>query len=137
MNELNFLIGSWKTEGEIISDKEPPARITGTDSYEWILEKSFILHKVDVMMGDEKTEAIELIGPGDKSKKTYNLRSFDKHGNFVTMEGRLDENGVLQISGDKMRSRLSLINENHMSAHWEKSEDNKNWSPWMDLQFSK
>jgi hypothetical protein len=95
------------------------------------------LHKVDVAMGNDKTEAIEIIGEFDSKSKTYKMRSFDSQGNFITMEAYLDNSGALHILGNNMRSKLSVDDNNNMTAHWEKSEDNKNWKPWMDLTFSK
>ena len=138
MKALNFLIGKWNTKGEIKEDgKMPATKIKGVDSYEWILNGCFILHKVDVVMGDIRTEAIELIGEYDNTNKSYKMRSFDNQGNFLTMEAHLDESGFLHILGDTMRSKLSMGDSNNMSAHWEKLDDSKNWQPWMDLRFSK
>lgn len=138
MKALNFLIGKWNTKGDIKADGEMPAKkIKGTDSYEWVLNGCFILHKVDVVMGADKTEAIELIGEFNNKSKTYKMRSFDNQGNFITMEAHLDGSGTLHILGDNMRSKLSIDENNNMTAHWEKSEDNKNWQPWMDLTLSK
>ena len=138
MKALNFLIGKWNTKGEIKEDgKMPATKIKGVDSYEWILNGCFILHKVDVVMGDNRTEAIELICEYENTNKTYKMRSFDNQGNFMTMEAHLDESGALHILGDTMRSKLSMDNSNNMSAHWEKLDDSKNWQPWMDLRFSK
>jgi len=138
MKALNFLIGKWSTKGTIkAGDTMPETTINGTDSYEWILNGCFILHKVDVMMGDARTEAVEIIGEFDNLGKTYKMRSFDGQGNFTTMEAHLDDNGALHILGENMRSKLSIADNNNMTAHWERSADNKNWQPWMDLVFSK
>jgi len=138
MKALSFLIGKWNTKGDIkAGGKEPAIKIAGTDSYEWILNGAFILHKVDVMMGDNRTEAVEMIGEFDSTNKTYKMRSFDDQGNFTTLEAHVDDSGTLHILGDNMRSKLSIIDSDNMTAHWEKSADNKNWQPWMDLTFSK
>ena len=138
MKALSFLIGKWNTKGEIKEDGNMPAtKIIGTDRYEWVLNGCFILHKADVKMGDEKIEVIELIGEFDNISRTYKMRSFDNQGNFVTMVAHLDEISTLHILGDKMRSKLSIIDSNNISVHWEKSEDNKNWKLWMELSFSK
>jgi len=138
IHSLQFLIGKWNTQGEIKADGRNPAfRIAGRDTYEWTLDKTFILHKVDVMMGKEKNEAIELIGEFDSETNMYSMRSFDNQGKFVTMKGQLDETDAYHITGDGIRSTLSVIDENNMSAHWEKLDDKQQWQPWMDLVFSK
>lgn len=138
LKSLSFLIGTWHTQGEIEGDENAAATsLAGTDSYEWILNKNFILHKVDVKIGDEKTEAFEVIGLADNEENKYNFRSFDNQGVYTEMEAELDENGALLIVGDKMRAKLTIKDENNLTAHWEKSEDNKEWVSWMDLKLSK
>ena len=138
MKPLSFLIGKWNTKGQIKAEGEMPAiNIKGTDSYEWVLNGSFILHKVDVVMGEDRTEAFELIGEFDSISRTYKMRSFDNHGKFTTMEAIFDESGALHILGDIMRAKLSVYDSNNMSAQWEKLVDSKNWQSWMDLRFSK
>jgi hypothetical protein len=133
IHSLEFLIGNWNTEGEIIDG----GRITGSDSYEWVLNKSFILHKVDVTMDGKQIEAIELIGEYDSKNRSFKMRSFDTEGTCTTMEAKRYGISALLITGDKMRSKLSVIDANTMTAHWEKSDDNVKWQPWIDLRFSK
>ena len=135
---LLFLIGKWKTEGRIFSKEgSTEGRIMGTDSYELILDNHYILHKVDVTMNNEKVEAIEMIGDFDAGTTVYKMRSFDNQGKYSEMEGKLDTQGTFQIHGDKMRSTLSISDSNTMVAHWEITEDNIHWRPWMELKLSK
>jgi hypothetical protein len=135
---LSFLIGTWQTKGEVNStDNKPMIKFKGTDTYEWVLSGNFIQHKVDVMMGEEKTETIEMVGEFHEAKRTYEMRSFDNQGNYTKMKAYIDTSGNLQIVGDKMRSTLSIIDNKNMSATWERSEDNKTWLPWMNLRLSK
>lgn len=54
------LLGIWKTTGTIKSNTGDQI-ITGTDSYESILDGNYILHKATVMMGDTPSETYELI----------------------------------------------------------------------------
>jgi hypothetical protein len=138
LKTLNFLIGNWYSEGEVsATSKEPVIKIKGTDKYEWVLDDSFILHSVDVIMGDEKIKVIEIIGY-DKGNNKYILRSFNNQGSITEMQAQLDTESVLLITGDKMRSKLSVHSDsNYMTAHWEKSEDGITWFPWMDMNFKK
>jgi hypothetical protein len=138
MQRLDFLIGTWKTEGEVRGEGSAPATaFKGTDSYEWILNKTFILHKVDVTIGKEKIEAIEVIGGGDPGSKKYKMRSFDNQGTFTEMEAHIDKKCVLHIVGENMRSELVRQDDKNLIAHWERLVDNRQWVPWMDLQLSK
>jgi hypothetical protein len=138
MQSLDFLIGTWKTEGEVRAEGSAPATaIKGSDSYEWILNKTFILHKIDVTIGKEIIEAIEVIGGRDPESKKYKMRSFDNQGAFTEMEAHIDKKGVLHIVGANMRSELVRQDEKTLIAHWERLLDNRQWVPWMDLQLSK
>jgi len=138
MEPLRFLIGRWHTQGEIKAIGDNPAsKVIGTDSYEWILDGHFILHKVDVTMNNEKVEAIEIIGEFVVESRLYKMRSFDNQGAFTEMEAYIDEKGTFHILGDKMRAKLSVIDNNTMIAYWENSKDNQKWLPWMDLKLSK
>ena len=138
LKRLNFLVGKWQTSGTVrATSSSPSLEITGTDVYEWTLGGSFLLHRVAVLMGEERTEVIELIGY-DASSKTYPMRSFDQQGNFTTMQANIDQDGVLKITGDKMRSALSASKDGrYMKAHWERSEDGSTWMPWMDMEFTR
>ena len=61
------LIGVWKTSGRILSDGKTLI-LRGTDSYEIILDGNFILHKADVLMGNERSETVEIIELEDSEK---------------------------------------------------------------------
>jgi len=137
MDALKFLIGTWKTIGEMKEVDNTTTPFEGADSYEWILEGQFILHKVDVSMNNEKVEAIEIIGGLDVKTKRYKMRSFDNQGVYTEMEAYIDDAGVLHIVGDKMRAKLVAGDGNNMVAHWDRSEDNQSWESWMDVRFSK
>lgn len=137
LSALEFLIGKWMTKGKVFATSSTPQiKIEGIDSYEWELSGQFILHRADVVMGDEKTEVIELIGEAKDRRHIYLLRSFDNQGNFASMEGKLNNQEILEINGDKMRARLNY-GKHKMTAHWEQSEDGKSWLPWMELEFTR
>lgn len=136
--QLNFLIGKWRTKGDVSEVGTSPAmKISGSDTYEWALGDRFILHRADVMMGDQKTEVIEMIGGLDENTYDFHMRSFDNLGNFTTMKARIISKGVLQITEDKMRSVLTMKDSDTMTAQWEISEDGYKWQPWMSLDFTK
>jgi hypothetical protein len=140
MVELDFFVGHWKTEGEIKSDSSVSSKkIKGSDTYEWVAGGFFLLHRVDVMIGDDRTEVIEMIGRAGKKKDDgFAMRSFDNQGNFTTMKGYLETPNVFKIEGQGMRSKL-VVNENQtlMTILWEQSSDGVNWNPWMELKLTK
>lgn len=138
LRNLYFLVGKWRTEGEVIASEAGPAiQITGTDTYEWVPGGDFLHHGVDVMIGEEKVEVIELIGKGAPDSDTYPMYSFDNQGNVTEMQARL-ESGRLTISGNNMRSDLVVSeDEKSMTAFWERTDDGKEWVPWMEMKFTK
>jgi hypothetical protein len=113
-------------------------KITGTDSYEWVSRGYFLLHRVDVSMGDTKTEVIEVIGSYDSADDSYALRSFDNDGNFITMKGRFEKDGEFKIEGEGMRSILSYNQSQQLiTISWERLQDGSLWRPWLNMKLSK
>jgi hypothetical protein len=138
IKKLDFLVGNWHTKGKILHGSPASSNeIRGMDTYEWVAGGFFMLHRVDVFMGNERTEAIEIIGY-DHARKCYFMKSFDSQGGDITMYAVLEKAGVLKFGDKKMRTVLRVNKKgNSMSAHWELSEDGKTWKPWMDIQLDK
>jgi Protein of unknown function (DUF1579) len=137
---LDVLVGTWITEGEVLAGSSGPAtRITGTDTYEWLPGGFFLVHHVDVHVGDEKVDAIEIIGGYDASTRTYPMRSFDSQGNFVTMQARVSAPGVWTFTGASERSTLVVGGDGTtMAARWERADDGgSSWMPWMEMRFTR
>jgi hypothetical protein len=140
MKDLLFFVGRWQTNGVIISDAVvTKTKINGNDTYEWVAGGHFLLHRVDVMIGDERTEVVEIIGlEENEPDHSFAMRSFDNQGKFTTMKGYLEEPNLFKIEGEGVRSKL-VVNENHtiMNVFWEQSSDGVRWIPWMELKLTK
>jgi hypothetical protein len=138
IKKLQFLIGKWHTEGEILQDvSDSLKKIRGMDTYEWISEGFFILHRVDVFMGNKRTELIEVIGY-DENHKSYFMKSFDNNGKSMTMYAELIKPNVLKFGDDKMQALLTANKKgNSMIAKWHLSDNSKIWKPWMNMTFRK
>ena len=138
LQALNFLSGKWQTEGDILGDSgEVVGKVIGTDTYEWVSGGYFLLHRVDVMMRDIKTEAIEVIGSYDSADSSYAMRSFDSEGNFVTMKGRFEKDGAFKIEGEGMRSALTYNQAlESIAIFWERL-DGSRWRPWINMKLTK
>lgn len=134
--ELEALIGTWDSEGYVITtDDAPPIRISGTDQYEWVCGGRFLLHRVDVRVGEEKVEAIELIGGSDGLEKGYPMRSFDNQGAFSVMHASRRDDGGWMFCGETARARLEIAGDGStMKAHWEELRS-AGWHPWMEMEF--
>lgn len=138
IKKLEFLIGKWITEGTVLaSDTSPELNIKGTDTCELVSNGSFILHTVDVTMGEERVEAIEVIGFDEKLQK-YAMQSFDDAGQISFMAGHFDNHNAFLIISEMQRATLTVNRSStEMSAFWEQSDDGKQWIPWMNITFKK
>jgi hypothetical protein len=62
LKHLELFVGKWNTQGEIKASPYGPAgKIIGTDTYEWLPGGFFLVHRVDVRIGDQKTSQLKLL----------------------------------------------------------------------------
>jgi hypothetical protein len=144
---LHRIAGRWQTSGHVLG--EPAIPIMGTDTYEVFAGGYFIVHHVDVTVGDQQVRAIEIIGEPDPNGG-YLARSFDSAGNAELMHLTIDD-GVYRFAGGGdiapaaqptdaptalVRSTLTIADDRRsMRAAWERSDDGTTWQPWMNLGF--
>jgi hypothetical protein len=145
---LRSIAGRWRTSGHVIG--EPATPVVGTDVYDVFPGGHFLVHHVDVTVGDQPVRAIEIIGEPDGSGG-YLARSFDSEGNAEVMQVTIDDDGVFHFTGGsdiaqaaqptdaqtaRVRSTLTIAPDRQsMTAIWERSEDGVTWQPWMDMGF--
>jgi hypothetical protein len=146
---LATIAGRWRTSGHVVGAAPIPVR--GTDTYEVFAGGFFLVHHVDVTVGDQPVRAIEIIGERDGAE--YLARSFDSEGNVEVMRLMIDNAGVFHFSGGgnvapaarpgdaptvRVRSTLTVgAARQTMSARWERSEDGTTWQRWMDITFER
>jgi hypothetical protein len=152
IRRLGALVGRWRSQGHIVGDD--PVPITGTDIYEWLAGGFFLVHHVDVMIGEQRVQAIELMGEYDPTTDAYTARAYDNLGAVTVMQARVDEQGVWRFSGGAdvaavarpaaadaagaVRSTLTVSSDRSgMTARWERSDDGARWQPWMDMTFTR
>jgi len=138
LRALDVLVGKWFSEGEVQETADnPQMEIKGTDSYEWVCDGYYLLHRVDIVIGAEKRELVELIGY-DVQNAAFSMRSFDNQGNFTLMYMTITGDGIFKINGDLMRSTLIVSKDGKdMTAQWEKSVNGISWELWMNMKFTK
>lgn len=137
MRPFETIIGRWMTSGTVLDeDGKAVATIDGTDEYEWMPGGKWIVHRVDVMMGDDHVHALELIGEHDAETGTYAMRAFDGSGAYGTMTAHLNADGSWTFLGDGMRSTLwPSTDRSSMTALWERQGRSGVWIRWMDMRF--
>jgi hypothetical protein len=146
---LHPIAGRWQTSGRVIDEPEIP--VAGTDIYDVLPGGYFLVHHVDVTVGDHPVRAIEIIGEPEAVSGSFLARSFDSDGNAELMRVTIDDNGVFHFTGGaevasaaqkadaptaQVRSTLTIAEDGQsMTALWERSEDGTNWKRWMDISF--
>lgn len=129
------LIGSWKTSGQIYAGNEI-TNLSGKDSYELILDGNCILHRADVMMGNEKSETLEIISTGP-SAGTAQIQYINSKGERGEMTGELTGN-EFHIHGKGIKFTGTINEESTVIAgKWYLEADNKEWKEFIELKLEK
>ena len=137
--ELDVLIGTWRTEGEVFGDdgEIPVARVDGYDHYEW-LGRAFVIHRIDVEMGSEPVQGLEMIGPylGGRSFAT---RAYDHEGGEQTSTATVDGDGVWTFRADGTEAKMSFSEDRSLAlVEWIRTDyGGATWRPWMRLTLSR
>jgi hypothetical protein len=148
---LSALVGRWRSEGFMVAN--PDVRISGTDTYELLPGGYFLVHHVDVVVGDRPVVAIEIIGEYDAASDSFAARAYDNDGNVTVMQARDDDDGVWHFTGGSdiahgaqpdaeppgaVRSTLTIDSDGmRMHAHWELADEAGEWQQWMDMTFTR
>lgn len=121
------LIGTWATSGRTVGG----VTIEGSDVYEWLPGERFVVHHVDVRMGGQQVNVLEVIGEPDGD--AFLMRSFDHQGGTAVMRATVDDAGVWTFAGPTERATL-MVADSTMSATWERNVGGA-WEHWMDMEF--
>jgi len=131
---LDVFVGTWHTTGNMKTGVETnDILITGTDTYEWLPGGFFLLHKVNVLMGTERKESLEIIG-FDASTNTYPMHFFDNQGESGMMHAS-EHHGIWTFASDNLRFTGAFSEDsNTISGIWEQNVDD-NWELLMDIKL--
>lgn len=127
---LDLLVGQWNTTGRSVAG-EPTIAIKGTDKYEWLPGRKFLVHHVDVWMGEEKVNVLELI-----ATEGLAMHSFANDGTHEVMRAVQNGERAWSFEGENARAHLTITDAQSMSARWERKEADS-WTPWLEMQFAK
>jgi predicted enzyme related to lactoylglutathione lyase len=143
LRRLDFLVGTWKVEGETAPDFSGPAmRSTSTETFEWLHGGFFLVHRWDAVFGDPKSYAGPEL-PGGAIQKGIMFYGFDAttgrfrthffDGNGPFHDGSMYEGevvgGNLRFTGP---ARFTLIEneDGTINNDWELRDDDGEWRPW-------
>jgi hypothetical protein len=138
LRPLAAVIGRWQTSGSIFDAHDAPiGTISGTDEYEWFPGGHWIVHRVDVLMGDDRTRALELIGSPSPDADVFTMRAFDESGAFDTMTLTRRPDGTLRGDGDGVRTTLWIgVGGTAMRARWDRRAPG-GWWRWLEMHFAR
>lgn len=136
LDALNHLVGTWNSSGNMLAGKNS-IEVKGTDTYEWLPGKQFMVHKADVVVGNDKVDVIEIIGDYDETKKACAMHAFQSDGSHGLMWASTNEDGSFLFAGDAIRATLT-VNQGGKTMHakWERMQSTE-WVHWMDMDFAK
>ena len=136
LDHLRFILGRWRTTGSVLDESgNEVAAIAGSDAYELMHGGRWIIHRVDVLIGDQRTVALELIGQPDHGGRCR-MRAFDGSGAYDEMTlGQLPD-GAWRLEGDGVRSTLRAKDEQVMITLWERRYGDS-WIDWMKMRFDR
>lgn len=136
------IIGRWKTTGTVFDEHGTATQmISGTDEYEWMAGGHWVIHRIDVMMGDQRSQGLEIIGDRDAATGRYQMRAFDVGGSFSTMTALLQADGSWLLEGDGARTTFTPPGADRpfMTARWEREAEDRPGTlvHWMDVRFDR
>ncbi len=133
---LDHFIGKWDTTGNMkTGEGEPDLWIEGTDTYEWLPGGFFVMHKVDVRIGDDCKLATEIIG-FDASTGNYMMHSYDNSGEASVMHAS-EHHGIWTFASETMRFTGAFSEDhNSISGIWEYAL-NGQWEFLMDIKLNR
>lgn len=129
------LIGTWSTSGQIFTENGI-TKLKGTDSYEWILEGNFILHKAHVTMGNEKSEIFEVISL-EESTDGAQMQYFNSKGESGTMQSEIKDH-IFNIEGKRLKFNGTINNKDtEITGKWYLQSESKDWKKLIELKLEK
>jgi hypothetical protein len=133
---LNSFAGKWHTTGSMkAGEGHPDLQIVGTDTYEWLPGGFFMVHKVDVRIGDERKQSTEIIG-FDAHTNNFRMQSFDDKGESALMYAS-EHQGVWTFASETLRFTGSFSEDGMIvSGIWEQAEK-KGWVFLMDIKLTR
>ena len=135
-SDFKRLIGKWNTEGKILTNQnDSEAKIIGTDSYEFILNGNFILHKAAVLMGNTKSETYEIIALENANEKVK-MQYFNSEGENGIMAGFLKGNDF-RIESENLKFKGTISNDNtSITGIWQQLSEDNNWLDFLEMKLS-
>ena len=138
---LEVFLGKWTQVGEAqASPYGPAAKLTSTDTYEWMPGGFFMLHRWEAKQGAVDLKGTEILGY-DFRNRVYTSHTFDNFGNSGSFKGTVQGNtwtvtGDSEVGGKLLKERCIAVFANpatSISIKCEYSTDGAKWLPNFSL----
>jgi len=134
-SNFNRLIGTWKTSGQF-STQDKVCELTGIDTYEFVLERNYILHKANVTIDKENSETFEMICL-DNRNNNARMQYFNSKGESGLMTSTITNNDFI-IKGDRIKFKGTINNENSIIVgKWYLQTNDKTWQEFINIKLEK
>lgn len=127
---LSACIGTWKVEGTLADNA---TRMRCTETYEWLPGKFFVAYKFERQIGAQQHKGTGIIG--FDPKRGGHFAYFVDNMGFARMYDLGIDEKKWTLTGTWERALLTFNAKiNHMSAHWEHSNDGASWRVLCDFE---
>ncbi len=133
---LDPLIGVWHSRGQVLDEDGATvvATIEGTDTYDWL--GPTVVHRADVMMGDRRTQSLEVIDAYDADLGAFPTWAYDDQGGVDESTATVDDEGVLTFRAAGAHSTLRIADDGlSMEGLWGVHLKDGGERPWMPVTF--
>ena len=135
MRQLDPLIGTWDTRGEVVSEDGSRQTFTATDAYWWVADGKFLYHDIVADMPGQHVVGFEIAGYDDKNDRFW-IRTYDNLGNMGEQTATMIGNRW-SITGNAERfSGVFSPDNTIISGSWERPDGAK-WLHWMDVTLTR
>lgn len=145
VKHLEVFIGRWITEGQQYEGAVgPAAKITAVETFEWLEDDFFLIHRFDGRVGSSKAACIEIIGYNAQNRN-YPTHIFYNNGlinkwQYHESDSTWTLTGDWDMAGKSMKARCTIRFSDggeSMVGKWEHSSDGSKWQAFWDVKATK
>lgn len=142
---LKAFLGTWRTEGQQLEGPVgPAARVTATETFEWLSGGFFLVHHFDGSVGGDDASCIEVMGY-DPARESYPVHTYYNNGITNDWEYRMNGRewlleGEWDMAGTAVRTRCAIkfnAAGDKMTGTWEYLDDAGNWESFWKVTSKK
>jgi len=136
LKQLESFAGNWLTSGRMLTANSGHTEISGTDTYAWVADGAFLLHRVDVMMGGARQQSVEMIGY-DEANGCFTMESYGQDGSKTAMTATYRDQQWFYQGGNLRFAGAFSHEENRLSGTWEQKDEAGNWTMFLEIRLDR